>query len=81
MASKKKNQPVIFIFDGKNIKIRPRAITKYYYQMRRKAHTIGHNNWTSPKGKNISAKNFIVFILTIMKSKLLLIMPIEQNQP
>ena len=45
-----------FLFDGKNIKIRPRAITKYYYRMRRKAHTIGYNNWTSPKGKHISAK-------------------------
>ena len=45
-----------FLFDGKNIRIRPRAITKYYYRMRRKAHTIGRSNWTSTKGKNISAK-------------------------
>lgn len=45
-----------FLFDGKNIKIRPRAITKYYYRMRRKAHTIGRSNWISPKGKHISAK-------------------------
>ena len=38
-----------FLFDGKNIKIRPRAITKYYYRMRRKARTIGRSNkvkWT-----------------------------------
>ena len=45
-----------FIFDGKNIRMRPRAITKYYYRMRRKAHTIGRNNWKSSKGKHISAK-------------------------
>ena len=45
-----------FLFDGKNIRIRPRAITKYYYRMRRKAHTIGRSNWTSTKGKHISAK-------------------------
>lgn len=46
-----------FLFDGKNIKIRPRAITKYYYRMRRKARTIGRSNWVSSKGKHISAKN------------------------
>lgn len=45
-----------FLFDGKNVKIRPRAITKYYYRMYRKAHTIGRSNWISPKGKRISAK-------------------------
>ena len=45
-----------FLFDGKNIRIRPRAITKYYYRMRRKANTIGRSNWTSTKGKHISAK-------------------------
>lgn len=45
-----------FLFDGKNIRIRPRAITKYYYRMRRKAHTIGRNNWISSKGRHISAK-------------------------
>lgn len=45
-----------FLFDGKNIRIRPRAITKYYYRMRRKAHTIGRSNWTSSKGRRISAK-------------------------
>lgn len=56
------NKPAVinylgFLFDGKNIKLRPRAITKYYYRMRRKAHTIGRSNWKSPKGRNISAKN------------------------
>ena len=45
-----------FLFDGKNIRIRPRARTKYYYRMRRKAHTIGRSNWTSSKGRRISAK-------------------------
>ena len=45
-----------FLFDGKNIRIRPRAITKYYYRMRRKANTIGRSNWTSSKGRRISAK-------------------------
>lgn len=45
-----------FLFDGKNIRIRPRAITKYYYRMRRKAHTIGRSNWISSKGRYISAK-------------------------
>lgn len=45
-----------FLFDGKNIRVRPRAITKYYYRMRRKANTIGRSNWTSSKGRHISAK-------------------------
>lgn len=45
-----------FIFDGQNTRIRPRAITKYYYRMHRKAYTIGRSNWMSPKGKHISAK-------------------------
>ncbi len=45
-----------FLFDGKSIRIRPRAITKYYYRMRRKAHTIGRSNWISSKGRHISAK-------------------------
>lgn len=45
-----------FVFDGLNIKLRPKAITKYYYRMYRKARCIGRNNWKSPKGKHISAK-------------------------
>ena len=45
-----------FLFDGKSIRIRPRAITKYYYRMRRKANTIGRSNWTSSIGRRISAK-------------------------
>lgn len=46
-----------FVFDGIHIKIRPKAITKYYYRMRRKAKNIGRNGWKSSKGKHISAKN------------------------
>lgn len=46
-----------FVFDGTNIKLRPKAITKYYYRMRRKARNIGRNDWKSPKGNHISAKN------------------------
>lgn len=45
-----------FIFNGETIKIRPKAITKYYYRMRRKAHTIGRFNWVSPTGRHISAR-------------------------
>ena len=45
-----------FLFDGKSIRIRPRAITKYYYRMCRKAHAIGRSNWISSKGRRISAK-------------------------
>ncbi len=46
-----------FIFDGKNVKIRPKAITKYYYRMHRKAYNIGKRDNISPNGKRISAKN------------------------
>lgn len=42
-----------FIFDGRHIRVRPRSITKYYYRMRRKAHTIGRMQWRSPKGRHI----------------------------
>lgn len=46
-----------FIFDGTNIKINPKAITKYYYRMQRKARNIVRCNWTSSKGHHISALN------------------------
>ena len=46
-----------FLFNGTVTKIRPRAISKYYYRMRRKARTIGCCNWMTPKGRHISAKN------------------------
>lgn len=45
-----------FLFDGRGVRIRSRAITKYYYRMHRKARTIGRNNWQSPKGRHISAR-------------------------
>ena len=45
-----------FLFDGKDIRIRPRSITKYYYRMRRKARTIARSNWISPRGKHITAR-------------------------
>ena len=46
-----------FLFNGRDVKLRPKAITKYYYRMRRKARTIGKSNWKTSKGKHISAKN------------------------
>ena len=45
-----------FLFDGKDIRIRPRSITKYYYRMRRKARTIARSGWISPRGKHITAR-------------------------
>ena len=45
-----------FIYDGKIIRMRPKAITKYYYRMRRKAHTIGKSGWISKYGRHITAK-------------------------
>ena len=46
-----------FRFDGKNIEVHPHIITSYYKRLRQKALTIVQNNWTSPKGNRISAKN------------------------
>lgn len=46
-----------FWFDGNSIKLRPKAVTKYYYRMQKKAKTIGKNHWISPKKRHISAKN------------------------
>lgn len=46
-----------FRFDGKNIKVHPHIITNYYKRLRQKALTIVKNNWKSPKGNRISAKN------------------------
>ena len=46
-----------FVFDGLNVKLRPKTISKYHYRMRRKARHIGRRNWVSPQGKIISAKN------------------------
>lgn len=46
-----------FTFDGKDVTIRAKTITKYYYRMNRKAKGIAANNGISPKGKKISARN------------------------
>ncbi len=59
-----------FIFDGKNIKINPKSITKYYYRMQRKAQNITKCNWTSSKGHRISAANlYRVYAFNKKKSK------------
>lgn len=42
--------------ENHQVVMRPRAITKYYYRMRRKAYTVGKNHWKSPKGRPIWAK-------------------------
>lgn len=46
-----------FRFDGKSIKIHPHIIASYYNRLGQKALTIVKNNWMSPKGNHISAKN------------------------
>lgn len=46
-----------FSFNGKEVTIRDKTISKYYYRMYRKAHTINKNGFVSPKGKRISCKN------------------------
>ncbi len=46
-----------FIFDGNGIKIRPRAITKYYYRMRRKAGNFAKLKKLSCNGKRIIPRN------------------------
>lgn len=43
-----------FTFDGQHIRIRDKTITKYYYRMRRKAHTIVRQRQS---GKHVSAHN------------------------
>lgn len=46
-----------FSFDGINVTVRPKTITKYYYRMRRKGKTIAKRRGISPKGKHISNRN------------------------
>lgn len=46
-----------FSFNGKEVTIRDKTISKYYYRMYRKAYTINKNRFVSPKGKRISCKN------------------------
>lgn len=45
-----------FIFNGKKIKVRRKAITKYYYRMYKKAKTIRESNGFTRKGNPISKK-------------------------
>lgn len=46
-----------FSFDGINVTVRAKTITKYYYRMRRKGKTIAKRRGVSPKGKHISNRN------------------------
>lgn len=46
-----------FSFDGKEIGIRSKTISKYYYRMYRKAHNIAKMGGYTPAGKRISCKN------------------------
>ncbi len=43
-----------FTFDGKNITIRDKTVSKYYYRMYRKAKNIKRLNWKTKTGKKIS---------------------------
>lgn len=43
-----------FSFDGKEIRLREKTISKYYNRMRRKARTIFRSNGTTKKGNRIS---------------------------
>lgn len=45
-----------FTFDGKKVSIRQKTITKYYYRMHRKAHSIVVSGGVTPNGKHISCK-------------------------
>lgn len=46
-----------FTFDGKNVFVRPKTVTKYYYRMYRKAKGIKLAGGISPRGRKISNKN------------------------
>lgn len=46
-----------FSFDGRNISVRDKTITKYYYRAYKKADTIAKRGKISPTGKQISCKN------------------------
>lgn len=46
-----------FSFDGKEITIRDKTITKYYYRLYRKLNTIVKNGGYTSSGKRISCKN------------------------
>lgn len=49
-----------FTFDGQNVTIRPKTISKYYYRMYRKISTIVKCGGMSKKGKRISAENLYI---------------------
>ena len=49
-----------FSFDGKEVTIRDKTITKYYYRMYRKLKHIVRNNGVTKKGKRISPKNVYI---------------------
>lgn len=46
-----------FTFDGKEVTIRDKTITKYYYRLYRKLNTIVKNDGYTPNGRKISCKN------------------------
>lgn len=46
-----------FSFNGKQISVRDKTITKYYYRAYKKADSIAKSNGLSPKGNPISCKN------------------------
>ena len=46
-----------FSFDGQNIRIRDKTISKYYNRLYRKLRTIIKNNGVTPKNRRISGKN------------------------
>lgn len=55
-CSKKTIDFLGFSFDGQNVLIRAKTITKYYYKMNRKAKTIYKNGGYTKKGNRISGK-------------------------
>ena len=46
-----------FSFDGRNISLRDKTLSKYYYRMYKKADTVVKLRGVSPKGNIISNKN------------------------
>lgn len=46
-----------FSFDGQEVIIRDKTVSKYYYRMYHKAKTIRDNSFISPKGNHISCRN------------------------
>ena len=46
-----------FTFDGKDVVIRPKTVTKYYYRMHRKVKGIVSAGGISPRGRKISKRN------------------------